>query len=43
MSAKSPFKSPVGSSDSEQALTFNDFSYMMNELAQVPIMNDHVG
>ena len=30
-------------SDSEQALTFNDFAYMMNELAQVPIMNDHVG
>ena len=29
-------------SDSEQALTFNDFSYMMHELAQVPVTNDHV-
>src|SRR5450631_2376893 len=30
-------------SDSEQALTFNDFSRMMAELAQVPVMNDRVG
>lgn len=29
-------------SDSEQALTFNDFDRMMEELAQVPIMNDRV-
>jgi 3-deoxy-7-phosphoheptulonate synthase len=30
-------------SDSEQALTFNDFGRMMDELALVPIMNDRVG
>jgi 3-deoxy-7-phosphoheptulonate synthase len=30
-------------SDSEQALTFNDFGRMMEELALVPIMNDRVG
>ena len=30
-------------SDSEQALTFNDFGRMMEELGQVPIMNDRVG
>jgi 3-deoxy-7-phosphoheptulonate synthase len=30
-------------SDSEQALTFNDFGRMMDELAHVPITNDRVG
>jgi len=30
-------------SDSEQALTFSDFGRMMDELADVPIMNDRVG
>jgi 3-deoxy-D-arabino-heptulosonate 7-phosphate (DAHP) synthase len=30
-------------SDSEQALTFSDFGRMMDELAQVPVMNDRVG